>query len=144
METKAETSADEVLIRKLIENWARAVRNEDIAGILADHSEDMLLFDVPAPVRSKGIDAYRKSWESLFFPWFKGSGVFDLSGLDVCAGDKTAFATCLIHCMGTGGAAGKEELNVRLTIGLRKAEGRWIVVHEHHSVPDPSASPAGS
>jgi uncharacterized protein (TIGR02246 family) len=143
METKVDTTADEVLIRKLVENWARAVRNEDIAGILAHHADDMLLFDVPPPVRSKGIDAYRKSWESLFFPWFKSSAVFDLSELDVCAGDKAAFATCLIHCTGTGGAAGKEELNVRLTIGLRKTDGRWTVVHEHHSVPDPSASPAG-
>jgi len=25
---------------------------------------------------------------------------------------------------------------VRLTLGLRKEQGRWIVAHEHHSFPD--------
>jgi hypothetical protein len=30
---------------------------------------------------------------------------------------------------------------LRLTVGLRKTEGRWIVVHEHHSFPDTTSSP---
>jgi ketosteroid isomerase-like protein len=25
---------------------------------------------------------------------------------------------------------------LRLTLGLRKDEGRWVVAHEHHSFPD--------
>jgi ketosteroid isomerase-like protein len=29
-----------------------------------------------------------------------------------------------------------EEQQIRLTVGLRKAAGRWIVIHEHHSFPD--------
>ncbi len=30
------------------------------------------------------------------------------------------------------------ENRLRLTIGLRKEEGRWVVAHEHHSFPDSS------
>jgi ketosteroid isomerase-like protein len=25
--------------------------------------------------------------------------------------------------------------NLRLTVGLRKQDGRWVVSHEHHSFP---------
>jgi ketosteroid isomerase-like protein len=31
------------------------------------------------------------------------------------------------------------DLDFRLTVGLRKIDGRWVVTHEHHSIP---ASPA--
>ena len=47
------------------------------------------------------------------------------------ASDDVAFASCLIHCDGT--SAGP--LDLRLTVGLRKIDGDWTVIHEHHSVP---------
>jgi hypothetical protein len=40
-------ASDEAEIRKLIEDWARAVRAHDLKGILAHHSADILMFDVP-------------------------------------------------------------------------------------------------
>ena len=36
-------------IRLLIENWAMAVRKGDIDAILAHHSDDMVMYDVPSP-----------------------------------------------------------------------------------------------
>jgi ketosteroid isomerase-like protein len=57
---------DEKEVRDLIERWAKAVRDKDYDGILANHSADILMFDVPPPRESKGIDAYRGTWD-LFF-----------------------------------------------------------------------------
>ena len=54
---------NESQIRELVENWARAVRNEDMDGVLAHHADDIVMFDVPPPLQSKGIDAYKKTWE---------------------------------------------------------------------------------
>ncbi|WP_164828595.1 nuclear transport factor 2 family protein [Sinorhizobium meliloti] len=51
--------------------------------------------------------------------------------VEVTAGDDVAFATCLVHCDGT--SAGP--LDFRLSIGLKKIDGEWSIVHEHHSVP---------
>jgi ketosteroid isomerase-like protein len=51
---------NEAQVRQLIESWARAVRARDIDGILKNHATEMLLFDVPPPVQSKGIEAYRR------------------------------------------------------------------------------------
>jgi ketosteroid isomerase-like protein len=124
----------ETQIRTLIEEWAKAVRAENLDGILANHSAEILLFDVAPPTQAKGIEAYKKSWD-LFFPWFQKSGIFDISELNITAGDDVAFATALIRCGGTEASGDRVELDVRLTIGLQKIEGRWTVVHEHHSIP---------
>jgi ketosteroid isomerase-like protein len=56
-------TTDEAAIRDVIESWAKAVRRKDIDGILANHSPDILMFDVPPPIQSKGIDAYKKTWD---------------------------------------------------------------------------------
>lgn len=134
MNTSNNRSKDEAAIRDLLENWAKAVRAENLDGILANHSKEILMFDLPAPAQAKGIEAYKKSWDE-FFPWFQGSGIFDLSELNVTAGDDVAFATALIRCRGTEVNGARAELGVRLTVGLRKIGDRWTVTHEHHSEP---------
>ena len=125
----------ETEIRYLIEGWARAVRAKEIEGVLAHHAEDMVMFDVPPPVIVKGIDAYRATWPE-FFKWQReAEGSFDIVSLDITAGDEVAFATAVLRC------GSKEELRkddtprLRLTIGLRKDNGRWQIAHEHHSFP---------
>ena len=53
MSASANRTADEAAIRELVENWASAVRTKDLNGILANHSPDMLMFDVPPPLNQK-------------------------------------------------------------------------------------------
>jgi len=64
----SENVKDEVAIRNLVENWASTVRRKDLDAILLNHSPDMLMFDVPPPLESKGLEAYKKTWD-LFFSW---------------------------------------------------------------------------
>jgi ketosteroid isomerase-like protein len=59
-------SNDEAEIRKLIEQWAKAVREENRAAIRADHDPDILMFDVPPPFLSQGLDDYMATWENVF------------------------------------------------------------------------------
>ena len=62
----------------------------------------------------------------------------DLDG--VLASEDVAFAYALLRC-GTAEELEKDPDNrLRLTIGLRKEDGRWVVAHEHHSFPDKAAS----
>ncbi len=67
-------------------------------GVLKRHSANMLMFEVPGPFQSEGLEAYRKTWDLFFLP---------------------------------------EPLDFRLTMGLRKIAGEWVIEHEHHSVPAP-------
>ena len=128
--------ADVADIRCQIEAWAEAIRSKDVDRVLARHTDDIVLFDVPPPVRSLGIDAYRRSWTDTFFPWFGDAGTFEVSGLEITAGQDVAYCHGLIRCSGTDGNGRRtEELAVRLTVGLVKMDGAWTVVHEHHSQP---------
>jgi uncharacterized protein (TIGR02246 family) len=125
---------DEAAIRELVESWAKAVRAKNLNGILANHSADVLMFDVPPPLQSSGIEAYKKTWD-LFFSWSQDSGVFDITEMNITAGDDVAFVTALMRCAGTEENGERIELEFRLTVGLRKIGGQWIVMHEHHSIP---------
>jgi uncharacterized protein (TIGR02246 family) len=127
-------TTDEAAIREMVQDWARAVRARDLEGILANHSPDMLMFDVPPPLQSKGIDAYRKTWD-LFFSWSADPVVFDFNAMDVTAGNDVAYVTALMRCAGIEKSGERTELEFRLTICLRKMGGRWMVTHEHHSIP---------
>jgi uncharacterized protein (TIGR02246 family) len=134
MSASSNSTTDEAVIRELVENWARAVRAKDLDGILANHSTEMLMFDVPLPVQSRGIEAYRKTWD-LFFSWSNDPVVFDIREMDIAAGTDVAFVAALMRCAGTETNGERIELEFRLTIGLRKIEGQWMVLHEHHSIP---------
>lgn len=125
---------DEAAIRALVENWAKAVRSKNIDGILANHSTDVLMFDVPPPLQSKGIDAYKKTWD-LFFSWSQDPVLFDFSEMNITAGSDVAFVTAVMRCAGREPNGERSYLEFRLTIGLRKIASQWIVTHEHHSIP---------
>ena len=128
-------SIDTEEIRTLIERWADAVHRGDLAGVLADHAEDIVMFDVPPPQQGvRGIDAYRETWPG-FFAWQASGASFDVLSLDVTAGDNIAFAYALLRC---GTADEDPDVRLRITFGLRKESGRWVVAHEHHSFPDRS------
>lgn len=114
-------------VRAVIEKWARAVSCGDRAAILANHSADLVMFDFPNEVR--GLDEYDRTWD-FFFSDPRGPIVFEPTTIEVTAGDDVAFASCLFHCDGTSGGS----LDFRLTVGLRKQAGEWVIVHEHHSV----------
>jgi ketosteroid isomerase-like protein len=89
---------------------------------------------VPPPNELRGIEAYRRSWPP-FFEWLKQGAVFELVSLDVSAGADVAFATALLRCGTEEGLRKYPDDLLRLTIGLRKEGGRWVVAHEHHSFP---------
>ena len=115
-------------VRSVIGRWARAVSSGDRETILKDHASNLVMFDFPNEV--SGLDAYDRTWD-FFYANPKGPITFRPIEMQIEAGDHVAFASCRMHCEGT--SAG--DLDFRLTTGLRKIDGRWVIVHEHHSVP---------
>ncbi|MDO1449402.1 nuclear transport factor 2 family protein [Rhodocytophaga aerolata] len=115
-------------IRKVIEDWAQAIREMNMEGILAAHPTDVLMFDVAPTLQAKGIAAYQKTWK-LFFQYSKGGkGSFDFVDLQITAGNTVAFCHALL-------IIGGDQPQCRLTLGLKKVEGKWLIAHEHHSAP---------
>lgn len=128
---------DEVEIRSLIERWAAAVHEGRMDDVLADHADDILMFDVPPPDDGvRGIEAYRETWPG-FFQWQRQGACFELVSLEVTAGADVAWAAALLRCGTEAEYAQQPQRRLRLTLGLRKQGGRWLVAHEHHSFPLP-------
>ena len=126
---------DEQLIRTLIERWAAAVHAGELSRVLADHAEDIVMFDVPPPYDGvRGIDAYRETWPP-FFEWQLRGASFDIVSLEVTAGADVAYAHALLRCGMPDELEANPRNRLRLTLGLRKEQGRWLVAHEHHSFP---------
>jgi uncharacterized protein (TIGR02246 family) len=125
---------DENEIRDLFDRWIRAVRAENFEGIRADHDPEILMFDVPPPFLSKGLDAYMATWK-LFISMSKKPVVFDFRDVQIVSGKEVAFVTAIGSCSSVDAKGPQEDLEFRLTMGLRKVNGAWRVVHEHHSVP---------
>jgi ketosteroid isomerase-like protein len=119
----------EAEIAALLDRWAAAVRAHDMDGAVRDRSAEIVMFDVPEPLQARGIGAYRDTW-SLYFR-NPGSRRFDLRETQIVAGGDVAWVRAILQCTTGPEPAG------RLTMGLRRIDGRWIVVHEHHSFPMP-------
>lgn len=119
---------NQTAIRALISDWAEAICTGDLERIVADRTNDIVMFDVPAPIQERGIDAYRHTWASFFRHNASGPERFQVTELEIVASDEVAFAHGLLT-IGSGDA------HCRLTLGLKKLGGRWRVSHEHHSIP---------
>jgi uncharacterized protein (TIGR02246 family) len=128
-------SNDTKQVQALIERWAAAAHYGDMAGVLADHADDIVMFDVPPPHDGvRGIDAYRETWPPFFDRQAQGAS-FEIVSLDIAAGTDVAYAHALLRCGTPEHLAEKPEARLRLTLGLRKEHDRWLVTHEHHSFP---------
>lgn len=66
MDRGQSNSGDDAAVREVIESWTAAVRRRDIEGILKNHAPDIVMFDVPPPFQSRGIEAYRQTWNTFF------------------------------------------------------------------------------
>jgi ketosteroid isomerase-like protein len=75
-----------------------------------------------------------ETWEK-FLSCSEKPVVFDFHDVKVTAGKDVAFATAIGRCVSVDLNGKREELEFRLTMGLRKMDGSWRVMHEHHSLP---------
>jgi ketosteroid isomerase-like protein len=125
-ETLMSDASNENHIRTLIEHWAAAVRARDLEGAVAHHTHDIVMFDVPLPLQSRGMAAYRKTWELFFVNNRGGAGSFEVTDLRIAASDTVAYCHAMLKIF---------DSTARLTIGLRRERGEWLIAHEHHSYP---------
>jgi len=122
------SSASRKEVSEIVRRWLAAVSRGDRDGIRLQHAEDVLMFDFPNTVR--GLAEYDRTWD-FFFDCQRGPITFAPSNLEATAGEDVAFVSCEVHCDGT--TAGP--LDFRLTVGLEKRDGTWMITHEHHSLP---------
>ena len=125
---------DEVQIRRLIEDKIQAVRAKDIDGATSNYAADVVSFDVVNGLQYLGSDAIRKRLEE-WFSSFQGPIGFEIRELSITSGDSVAFSHSLNHVNATTTGGVKLDTWWRETACYRKVDGKWIITHQHSSVP---------
>lgn len=128
----ARTKADEALVRSVIEQWARATGERKTDAVLALQVAQPLTYALPPPLVQAGDE--REGLESWFATW-DGTFRHEPRDLDVHVDGSVAFATCLMHLVGTKTDGAKNDVWFRQTLGLRRQDDAWRIVHVHQSVP---------
>jgi len=132
---KASAKTDEAKIKTLYEDYLKAFNAKDVNGVMACYSpKDLYVFDAIPPRAYPSWDAYKKDWEGLFAA-FPGAVHYSMSEVSITVVGPLAYA----HNIQTGYFTDKNgshlDAVVRVTDVLRKIDGKWLIVHEHVSVP---------
>ena len=132
----APATDDEAQVRTLLDNWAKAFRDRDIASLMAIYAPgpDTVAYDIVPPLQYVGYDAYKKDYQA-FFAQYKGPITVEYRDLHVVASPTVAFAFGLERESGTLLNGQRSDIWLRFTSGFRKIHGRWFDVHDHVSVP---------
>ncbi|MFJ2273918.1 YybH family protein [Streptomyces sp. NPDC087866] len=126
--------ADEAQIRRQIGKIAETLRDKDLEGLKRLYTTDVVSFDVEPPLQHVGREAKARNWANVFT--FFETVVYEVSDLTLVVGEEVAFGHAFARLGGTlknGTAVGG--MWVRITYGLRKVDGVWLIAHDQVSVP---------
>jgi ketosteroid isomerase-like protein len=124
----------EALIRRRVEDYARAVSAKDIDGVMCFFAPDLVSFDIAIKaLRYAGADHKRREWQKVFAVY--RSITYEVRDLHVTTHGDLAFVHALNHASGTLASGHAGDLWVRWTACWRRIDGVWLVVHDHVSVP---------
>jgi ketosteroid isomerase-like protein len=141
MSEQSNLTSNEEEVRGRVMSWADALRARDFDKLMEHYSDDIVVFDVPPPLRKTGKERYRKDFER-WLGEFNGEIDNEFRDMVINAGEDVAFVSALSRVFEKQ-AEGSGHW-VRVTLGLRKTGGRWLAVHEHISIPAGMAQSANS
>ncbi len=121
-------------ITALLDSWAAAIRAKDIDRLMSLYSPDIVYFDVVPPLRFTGSAAVRRN----FFRWFdswNGPIGQEIRDLEILASEDIAAAYMLIRASGNLKNGPEVGYWVRATVGCQRSNHRWLITHEHVSLP---------
>jgi PhnB protein len=130
--SRNDQATDEAQIRKVIDDWASALRNKDADAVLFHYALSLTHFSLAPPLLSARSDA--EDLTTWFATW-QGPIGYEIHDLNITVGNDVAFSHSVNRMHGTNTAGGKDDLWFRHTLGFRKISGEWKITHEHESVP---------
>jgi uncharacterized protein (TIGR02246 family) len=134
MTTETTKTHGDAQIRQLIADVATAICVKDLDRIMAHYASDVIFFDVIPPFQTRGPDAFRRTLETCF-PDFPASFGTETRDLSVIVSGDLALAHWLWRFTGMDKDHPAMQTWMRDTLGCRRTQGRWQIVHEHCSLP---------
>jgi len=134
MKNENSKTNDEAQIRAMIEGRIKAIRDKDVNALLSNHAANVAAFDLINPLQYTGADTVGERTEN-WLSSYQGSIGYEIRDLEITTGETLAFCHYVYHVTGTLMDGGKVSMWARATVCLLKTDGKWMIVHEHQSVP---------
>jgi uncharacterized protein (TIGR02246 family) len=128
------TAKGEARVRETIDALAQALRDKDTDTLMTHYAPDVVTFDVVPPLRVDGAEAYRRNFET-WFASVRGPIDYEVRDLRIACDDHLAVCHHVARVRSTRTMGAKSDYEVRVTSVLQMREGRWLVTHEHISMP---------
>jgi ketosteroid isomerase-like protein len=118
-------------IQEVIERKAALLETGDAAAVMSYYAPGFVEFSLAPPLRQSGPPSLKAWMDSFASPPRR-----EVTQLEITADGDVAFATSL-DCLSAVPRGSTEGFRMwfRVTLGLRRIDGRWLVTHEHESVP---------
>lgn len=127
---------DEVAIRALFTELEEGMRLRDAERLVARYAADAVTFTLAPPLRNIGLDARDPQALAGWMAGFDGPITIEHRDLEIAVSGDVAFVHGLARMAAVPvGYPEGFSMWMRVTVGLRRRDGRWLVTHEHESVP---------
>ena len=126
-------------LREIVRERVDAVHAKDPARLAAREAPDIVTFDVLPPLHTRGSDAVQAKTQA-WFDAYDGDIGYEVQDLQVTARDDVGFCSFLYHVSGALASGGKVDMWVRATLGCCRIDGKWLITHDHESVPFDAAT----
>lgn len=127
---------DKQEITALEHRIVKAIEAKDANAIMANYAKGdaLVVFDVIPPLECRGPDAYLKNWQSAL-AGCADNPTMEINNLAIETAGTLAYSHSIQRFACTDSKGNKSAVTLRATDVYRKADGRWLIVHEHYSVP---------
>jgi ketosteroid isomerase-like protein len=131
--TKADDAAQ---IKATLEGGCAAFVNGDAAAAMDfySRSDKLVVFDI-SPPRSKTYDQVKKTNDDMLAAVDGKPTCEYVSLVPVILDSKFAYSMGVIHTTGKLKSGASFDFNERTTDIWQKIGGKWLIIHEHNSVP---------
>lgn len=130
MTAENEQARDQAEIRRLITDQQNAICAKDVDRIMSHYADEVILFNVKPPFRISGTREWHRVWETSL-AHFPASFGMETRELMITVSRDLAVAHWLFRFTGIG----QDENWIRDTVVYQRNQDKWLIVHEHCSVP---------
>jgi uncharacterized protein (TIGR02246 family) len=127
---------DKQAIAALEARIVKGIVAKDASAIMANYAkgDSLVVFDVVPPLECRGQKAYLKNWQSAL-AGCADKPTMKIDGLVIETAGTLAYSRSIQRFTCTDSKGAKAALTLRATDIYRKQDGKWLIVHEHYSVP---------
>jgi uncharacterized protein (TIGR02246 family) len=138
-------SKDEKEIKALENRLAAALKSKDADAVMSNYVADasLVVFDVVPPRQYVGAKSYRKNWQDFFNSFPGPMTTWEVTDLSIMTDGNLGASHSIQHLTWNDKDGKQMDVTIRVTDVYRKIGDKWLIAHEHLSVPvDPETGKA--